>query len=246
MGNEATDLLKGDEAGEESEAPETEEAEAPDAEEAETEEGPDADHPRFKQIYGQLKQRERELQSLKDDVSLMRQHNEKMSEQMRSQDAAMQAAAKPNEPDIEEDPAQWRQWKLNEDQIARDEMKSEMQSQQLAWQVDILRSMHKDYDEKVKGIAAQLDSDETLREQVWSATNPPLAAYNLASKTESDLSEAENTADQLTVPDGERSVASRPKGKISDDERRMMKVFGMNETEWREQRSILAEERGPR
>jgi len=240
----ATDLLSGAETEEATEEVTEEAVEEEGEEEATDEEGPSPDHPRFKQVYGKLKQRERELDTLKSDVELMKQHNSQLSEQMRSQEAAIQAAQQPDEPDIETDPQEWRTWKMNADQQRMDELKGDMNRQQLAWQVDIMRSTHEDYDEKVKTIASKLDTDESLRQEVWNATNPPLAAYKMATKDEAkDLADEEN-ADQMAMTEGGRAKTPKAKGKISDDERRMMRVFNMDEDEWREQRSILNEQRG--
>jgi len=236
----ALELIKGAVKGEIGEAEPVEEEEvlvapAPEVE-VEEEEGPSADHPRFKEIYAQMKKQERTNKRLQTEMELLRDQNTTL------RDDVTRVSTEPEkpEPDAEMEPFEWKRWHEERTNRRFKEYDTELEDMRMATLVNIQRAMHPDYDDMVRLVTAELETDPELKQKIWGNQNPAQAAYEYAVSTHGN---PDNTDGLAVEPTTTNTQARKKKETLDPAEVRMAKRLGISPEDWVESRTKIAEHR---
>lgn len=237
----ALELIKGavEAETEESEPVEEEEvvaAPAPDDTELEEEDGPSADHPRFKEIYAQMKKQERTNKRLQTEMELLREQNTTL------RDDVTRVSAEPEkpEPDAEMEPYEWKRWHEERTNRRFKEYDTELEDMRMATLVNIQRAMHPDYDDMVRLVTAELETNQELKQKIWNNPNPAQAAYEYAVSTHGDQTDTDGLAVEPTTTN---TQTRKKKETLDSAEVRMAKRLGISTEDWVKNRTEIAKHR---
>lgn len=144
--------------------------------------GPEANTPRWNEVYGKWKATERKLVEREQDFDALRQHNRALEERLNNVELSKADKAAEPEPDPEVDPAGYKKWV--EFQRAKDKREFDKQREvdRHLTQVEIQKGLHEDYMEMIKVAERDMARDKALSDKVWKSENPAKAAYDYARK----------------------------------------------------------------
>jgi hypothetical protein len=227
-GTNSTDLLSG---GEDLDDDiEVDDEDLDEVEEDEEEDEPPAEHPRFKKIYGRLKQKER------DEIGYLRRI-EALDRELAELRA--KAATPDKEPDSMEDPEGWKKWNERKAASDREAIEAREKKARLDIQIEACRTVYDDYDKLISKAVKAMDRNPALAKKIWASPNPAKAAYQWAkSKQEKD----DEGRDSLRTDEAPERGGHRPKRRTVDltrDEREAAAAMGISPEDWVKNRDAI-------
>ncbi len=215
---------------------------------------PEPGSPRWEQIYGRMKQGERDVETLtgtvaelKENSRLMQEHNTYMADAM---EKMLDRTAKTDRPNPEEDPEGFARWATDE---ATRKLKAEQRREsppapvvenadvELKKQVDTARDMWDDYDAQIGNINAVMEKDPALKAKVWNSKNPPAAAYTEALKLKVNAGRVDQGFVEGGGPGGE---PSEDKVVLSAEQKKLCRAFGITEEKYIAQQEQITRMKG--
>lgn len=177
----------------ETETPEKEEVVEKELEPAKHE--PSPDHPRFRKIYGDLKEAERKIDGQTETLKTFGEHNKNLQDAL---DQMEDRFDEQNIPDPVEDKEKHAEYisRIARKQIERQNRPSPVPKPQLQpdralidrmreklnTQIEDMQLEHSDYLAVVDPIDKEVANDPILRKEIWSSSNPPHAIYDYGKK----------------------------------------------------------------
>jgi len=203
------------------------------------------EHPRYKQIYGQMKNLERKTQQQEADLTLMSQHNKRLAEQMESIDARLDSKEVAEAPNPVEDPegyAKFHEERRQKDKIAADRKIADLQ---FNLQQEAQRDAHEDYDEVVNLVNAAMSKDPDLDKKIMKSSNPPKEAYKIGKTMLKEIEEKAHAEAQGHVEIGsDPPVKTKESPKLTADEIRIADLMGVSHEKYRKQRDYINSRKG--
>ncbi len=221
---------------------------------------PPSDHPRFKEIYGKMKEGDRKVEQLETQITEDREmhnaiieHNKALQETMNS---VLGKVTESTEPDPQADPEAYKIWakekaeqevKQTQPLDAQRKLTPQQESvkHKLALQESAMDALNDDYAE-MAGIAKQdMMKDVVLRNEIFSSSNPAKAAYKHGKARKEKAAAGDQTiTDQGFVEGSRASPTQHGKRKLTDLQKKMAMKFGQTEDEYREQLDFIESAKG--
>ena len=227
------------------------------------------EHPRFKEVYHEAKEAGRKVEELKksldekdSDIQLMRQHNQQLSESISAVNKRVDVSTEEPMPDPNDDPVAYNKW--HDDKRSREKKSDDddRYTQRVNDQIEAQRDIHDDYDTVVKDTMREMETNQSLKTQIYGSSNPARAAYKhgkdkmgASEKTKSEEEAAKKKADeekakaeeverQKAIDQGHVESGGKPPGeskkvKLTDEEKRVAKLMGVTEEKYAEQVKVL-------
>lgn len=204
---------------------------------------PPKDHPRFKEIYGKMKEFERQLAEKDETISSIAAHNQQLAESVgKVEDKVMQT----ERPDPYEDPDAYDAWM--EARVLK-KVKPEPEKQpnvpplqntqgvdpmvRNAYLADIQAGIHDDYHDIVNQVMPDIQADPVLRNQIMNSDNPPKEAYKYGQKKlKKAKATKDDTEDQGYVEGGTNPPTPSKKRKLNDQQKRTASALGISEADY--------------
>ena len=152
---------------------------------------PPPDHPRFNEIYGKMKEFERQLSDKDQTIEAMVDHNKSLQESM---DGLYDKVSVSERPDAITDPEGHDKWLS--DKIKRDikreqpapEPKPKVVVSRVAEQAETLKGVFPDFDSVANFGNELLTNDPYAKLEIMDSKNPPRALYEYGLKKKGELS----------------------------------------------------------
>lgn len=215
-------------------------------------------HPRFKEVYGKMKNLEREMENTKKmladkDTSLeaIRKHNEALNKTLEKFEERFDAYDVKNKPDPMEDPEGYHAWAyakamrdVRKEMDKRDKPPTppvdNVNNPRLAIQEEVVASMHDDYYEAMEEVKRDMAKDSVLRNEIFGAANPPAKAYKYwqDKKAKAD-SDKQQKIDQGYVESASYPAGSGGKIKLTAEQERVSKMLGIKTEDYIKQLTAI-------
>ena len=211
---------------------ETDDAPVEDADETPEEKvhEPPKDHPRFNEIYGKMKNYERELATERESRQALADHNQSLQEAM---DKVEDKVFATDRPDPTDEPEAYDAWILAKAEKKKPKVVPPAKPQnEFQEQIDGVRDIYDDYDEVLNWISPKIDKDQELKDKVWPKKNPALAAYTLGKKMMKAEKQRASDIDKGVVEGDSPAPPTTGKRKLSDSEKSTAKKLGIPEDKY--------------
>lgn len=210
----------------EEKAPET----PPVKKEAVKEHEPPPQHERFKEVYGKMKDYERQLQESQRDIDALREHNKGLAAKMEEIDRKNKYSELGPEPDPGTDPEGYKKWRDLKDALEETKRAESERQERLDRQIEIQKDLHEDYIEKAQLAEKLMARDPKIRSEITKSDNPPRTAYRIAQeylkeqrKVEDEEKELKRVKSQTEVESSgpEHSAEEKEEKGLSEDQKRV-------------------------
>ena len=217
---------------------------------------PPPEHPRFKEIYGKMKHWERQFAEADEKYKALLEHNEKLNQSIGVLVDKMDVQQRP---DPVSEPEQYEQWLI---QRAKREIEREFRAEpkqpeiptyeqpkqpaqddarldQIRFQIAAMEAAYDDYADMIRLSDQDMANDPVLRNEIWSAPNPPKRAYQYAKqKLERAKQEKQQMNTQTFTESPSQGQATQPTS-LSEDQRRVASKLGISEDAYAKQISAM-------
>lgn len=216
---------------------------------------PGIDSPRWKELYWQKKEGEREIghlqgkiQEQSDAIQAIQQHNQALMDAMSGFENRFDDLSKP---DREVDPDGYEKWLINkakreavqEQRQVKPKEEPPQQPQQPKGKVDMreveFAGSVNDYYEIVNPLVKELQENPSLSAQVWNSTNPFEAAYKYGkAKQRRASAQKQAIVDQGFVEgDSKKTVDQKPT--LTKEEKYQARMLGVTEEAYARQKAYI-------
>ena len=221
------------------------------ADDALKEHEPAPDHPRFKEIYGKMREGERQLASLQEQITskdetfnTIIEHNQELQKTLDSIHGKLSDKERPDPIDEPEAYDTWMMEKIERKQrtvAAPTSPPTQTPTQPLTQdrlniQEDIMRSVYDDYDTMVTTVQDDIKADPILRNEIFTSPNPAKKAYEYAKEKAGRTAGERNALDSqasleggTTSPDAARQITLTPE---QEKAAKAMEMFGVKREDY--------------
>jgi hypothetical protein len=235
----------------------TETAEEHSAEQAETKHEPAEGSPRWNEIYGKMKQGQRDIDEMRmqlaerdNQLRALIEHNQKLAGAI---DTVQSKVHKNEMPDPIADPDGYKNW-VKEDVEREIEKKYRSTQQEAApygQQVHPVQIMEQavadafpDYWEAFGEVNKEMQADPQLKSEILMDRNPPLKLYRYwEGRKRSQTQARQNNLDQGFVEGGTTPPQAHKKRELTDSEKKVANMLGLSPEDYLKQAEVI-EKRG--
>jgi hypothetical protein len=229
---------------------------------------PAPDSPRWNEIYGKLKQSERDLQAGKETILALQQHNKQLAESISNIEEKVTKSAP--RPDPQDDPDKYDEWVM--DQVMAKMNKAQTQAQapaqvpgqpvqpvnpnqmplpgnqqqqqppintQLAAQEAAMSALHEDYYDIIPEVMKDCAGNYLLRDEIFQNPNPARAAYTYGKKKRGEKAQ---TLDQGTVEPSAPAPSSSTT--LTPEQERVRQGLGVSKESYIKQVEMIEKMKG--
>ena len=215
---------------------------------------PNAEHPRFKEVYWKMKKHERALEDREKDLEAVRSHNAQITARLEELERGSKVKHEEPEPDPAADPDGYKAWHRLQLQKKEKEFEERQERGRMANLIEIEAGLHEDYPQAIAVAEREMGRDAELKKKIWADPNPVRAAYKLGRKKMDEVAardkEEQERQERLDAGATEGAGGGDPKpGKeedLSDDEKRVIRnifrdmPFADAAKKYKEQKKLLA------
>lgn len=180
---------------------------------------PPPDHPRFKEVYGKMKDLERKLsakdQEYQETLKGIQEHNRMLAESIGKIEDGLEDQ---NRPDPTVDPEAYEKHVVKKIERKLATVKSESKPEpkktipddvaRIAEQADAMAEVFDDYEDVVREVMPKIQADQELAAKIFNTKNPPAALYKYGMELKKKSQDRAAALDQGYVEGG-----TMPKGK---------------------------------
>lgn len=226
-----------------------EEPEAPPEEEPKPEvHEPPPDHPRFAEIYGKMKEFERQLSDKDQTIEAMIDHNKSLQESM---DGLYDKVSVTERPDQITDPEGYDRWILEQferkhkKEQPRPEIKARPPVNKIQEQSAILKGVFPDFDKIANFSTELLKDDPYAKLEIMDSDNPPRALYEYGLRKKTELkNKRTNNIKQAGVEGGSTPPANSNKIVLTAQQEKARLGLGISKENYIKQLEIIQKQRG--
>ena len=213
---------------------------------------PPVDSPRWNEVYGKMKDFERQLEEKDELTSAAIKHNESLQARVDEMDARLSVGDMPDQITDPEGHARWvidqakREMALeNKPTVAPPVTPKEKPKNKIQDQTEMLRSVHKDFNQVASLANELIGKDPLLKNEILFSDNPPRALYEygLKAKAAQEQSRANGIA-QASVEGGGRPPTDTGTFKLTPQQEHARKALGVSEKDYIKQLQIINKKRG--
>jgi len=198
---------------------------------------PPPDHPRFKEIYGKMKEGDRKIAELESTIGGMADHNKALGDALEKIGKIEDKFEEQARPDPLEDPEKYDEW-MTEKAVRRmkkadppvDPTPAQPSiTEKLEIQIETVKGVYSDYNELVNhDLENEIQADPLLRRDIWGSKNPALAAYKYAKDKEAKAAaDRKEKIDRGFVEPGGEPLTPTKTTKLTLEQERAADVLGI-------------------
>lgn len=200
---------------------------------------PPPDHPRFKEIYGKMKEYERGIAEKDKDILAIKEHNKALQEALDKIEDRDIETARPDPVEKPEEFVKWIEAKVKRDYEKEQRAKAATpvtNDPKLNMQIIAASTIYADYNDMVKEVQSDIDNDPILRNQIWGSPNPPIAAYKYGLEKRARNGGEDNARKkQGYVEGGSPHEGDRDRGGLTPDQEKMAARLGIPKDKYKKQ-----------
>jgi len=202
---------------------------------------PPPESPRFNEIYGKMKEFERQLDSKDELIDAMSEHNQSLQERMDSLDDRVNEGSRPDAITDPEGHDKWLSDKIKRD-IKREqpkpkiEPKAPQQVSRVQEQAGIMKSLYPDFDQVANFANEVVKDDPVTKNDIAFSDNPPRKLYEYGLKKKAELTkQRSNNINQASVEGGSPPPTTPVNPVLTSVQKKMAKGLGITEKQYIEQ-----------
>ena len=219
------------------------EKEALSKEKTKEEHAPSEEHPRFKEIYGKMKTFERGMEDKDKQINDLKTHNMSLDKALNNIDLKVSETTRPDPADNPEEYEKWLMDKVMKSLITETKTplstmevskeKTPVVDQRILMQEYAMAAMHDDYYDVLKIVGDEMKTNEFLREEIITHTNPPKKMYEYHTRL---MQQKEKNVDSSRMESGGYDTKSN---KLSEDQKSMAANLGLSEQSYKKQLDFM-------
>jgi hypothetical protein len=218
---------------------------------------PPPEHPRFKEIYGKMKNYEREIEAFKikdsetsEALKIVQAHNKALMEAVTGFEDKFSDI---NKPDPELDREGYEKWIIDKAkrEALRDQgtkPKEEPPPPVKKGKVDMREieyaGEHEDYYDVINTIREEVQKNPNVSTQIWNSTHPFEAAYKYGKAKQKREAQRKKALDDQGFVEGNNPPPPETKVTLSNEEKRAAKMLGVSEEAYAKQKKFIESKRG--
>ena len=207
------------------------------------EHAPSEEHPRFKEIYGKMKTFERGMEDKDKQINDLKTHNTALDKALNNIDLKVSETTRPDPADNPEEYEKWLMDKVMKSlttetkaplpimEVSKE--KTPVVDQRILMQEYAMAAMHDDYYDVLKVVGDEMKTNEFLREEIITHTNPPKKMYEYHMRL---MQQKEKNADSGRTESGGYDTKS---DNLSEDQKAMAVNLGLSEQVYKKQLDFM-------
>ena len=209
---------------------------------------PPPDHPRFTEIYGKMKEFERQLNDKDQTIEAMIDHNKSLQESM---DGLYDKVSVSERPDQITDPDGYDKWILEQferkhkKERPRQDAKPKATVNKVQEQAGIMKGIHEDFERVVSYANEFIKNDPGAKTDIAFSDNPPRALYEYGLKKKAEITNKRtDNIKQAGVEGGSTPPANSNKIVLNAQQERARLGLGVSKENYIKQLEIIQKQRG--